>query len=286
MGINLLSSAYSEPAQGLNCCPTKPYETSNFVTRGIQGVFGLNWLFHQVAESQVEKQIKKVITSGDVKVKIKPYSAMDLLDGKMRSFDVKGKNIVANGFHISSFEVKSLCDYVSVDYKKNPVELREPVLAGLKASITQNDINKSLSSPEWKENFEKIKVKVFDTDISLFEFLDPRVEIDKDKIYISSSLHLAGTPRFLSIPLYFGTGLRVDNNKLKFVGVKMISKGLGANLGPISEFLDKMAVCALDFNLLNNSTMNINIKKILVNNGKIDLDGTLWLAAAPKSPQK
>ncbi|MCK7485993.1 MAG: hypothetical protein MZU97_10920 [Bacillus subtilis] len=114
-----------------------------------------------MAQAQVEKQIGKLLNSGNVDVKITPYSAMDLVAGKMRGFEIKGENISAEGFSVSSFEAKSMCDFIHLDYKKDPDQVPlAPLLLDFKATVSEKDLNNIVSSKEYQENLSQIKLKL------------------------------------------------------------------------------------------------------------------------------
>ncbi|OGI22055.1 MAG: hypothetical protein A2255_07930 [Candidatus Melainabacteria bacterium RIFOXYA2_FULL_32_9] len=270
---------YSLPTQQVNTCPGKPYPVSNFLTRGLQGLTGLNWGAAKIVESQIEKHVKKSLDKGQVKVHIKPYSAMDLLAGKLKSFDVKANNVVIDGFFISSAEAKSLCSFTHIDYEKDPIVALAPILLGYKVTFTENDLNSIISSKEYKDNLTKIKLKFSNSDISLIEFLNPDIDIDGNKVFISADMHFIGTPKFVIIPVKMGTGLKVKNNRIRLNDVKILSNTFGKNMTIISEFLEKMTLAVFDINSLGSENTEITIKNINVNNDRIDIEGTFWIAS-------
>lgn len=279
--ISLLFSllSYSLPIQQINTCPAKPYHISNPVTRGLQGILGLNWISAKLAESQVKTQLKKQLGQGTVNVYIKPYSAMDLVAGKFKSIDLKAKNAAMSGIFISSLEIKSLCDFIYLDYKKDPIVPMTPLYFGFKGTITQEDLDKSLSSKEYQNNLSKIKVRFGNTDLSLVDFLNTKINIEGNKIFVSADVHFIGTPKFMAIPVKMGAGLKVSDNKIKLTNIQMFSDNSGPNMGPVSDFIENMALGIFDFDSLNQNGTAITLKNINIHNGKIDVEGTVWIAS-------
>lgn len=270
---------HSLPTRQANTCPGKPYPVSNFLTRGLQGVTGLNWGVAKIVESQIEKHVKKSLDKGDLEVHIKPYSAMDLAAGKLKSFDVKAKDVVSKGFSISSVEARSLCEFTHINYEKDPIEALVPVFLAFKASFSEKDLNNIISSKEYKDNLTKIKLKHNNTEISLLEFLSPTIDISGDKVIVSADLHFIGTPRFVIIPVKMSTGLKVKNNNVRLSEVQMLSNNFGRNGRIVSEFLEKMTVAIFDIKQLGTENTEIAIKNIDVNNDRINIEGTFWIAS-------
>lgn len=277
IGLLVSMFAYSLPLKQVNTCPGKPYPVSNILTRSLQGVFLLNFGVGKIAESQVEKQINKLLNEGKVEVNVKTYSAMDLAAGKLKDFKIKGKNLAANGVYITSVEAKSLCDFIYLDYKKDPIEPLAPLYLGFKATISESDLNKIVNSKEYQENLTKVKLKLGSADLNLIEFLKPKFEIEGDKIFLTTDMHFIGTPKFVTIPLKMGAGLKVKNNKVRLTDMQMFSSKSGKNTGVFSDFVEKMTLAVVDISSMGNDYTEITIKNINVNNDKIDIDGTLWM---------
>ena len=270
---------HSLPTRQVNTCPGKPYPISNFITRGLQGVTGLNWGAARILESQIEKHVKKSLDKGEVEVQIKPYSAMDLVAGKLKSFDVKGKDIVSKGFYISSAEARSLCEFTHLDYEKNPIVALAPVFLEYKVSFSEKDLNSIVSSKEYKDNLTKIKLKHNNSEISLLEFLNPNIDINGDKVVISADLHFVGTPKFVTIPVKLSSGLKAKNNNIRLSDVQMLSSNFGRNGKIVADFLEKMTLAVFDIKQLGTENTEINIKNVDVNNDRIDIEGTFWVAS-------
>jgi hypothetical protein len=275
-GLLFSSNAYTMPTQQVNTCPSEPYPISNFITRDLQGILLMNWGSSQIAESIVKNQIKKMIAEGDIKVHIKPYSAMDLAAGKLKSFSVKGKNIVMNGVSISSIEAASLCDLVYIDYKNNPVTPLAPLFFRFKTTITQKDLDRTLSSKEYSDNLSSLKLKVGNADLNLIDFMNPKIKIEKNKLIVSTDMHFIGTPKFMSVPLKAGTGIAVKDNKIKLVDLQMFSDN--SIMGPIPDIVEAITLSILDPNRFVKGGTEVTIKNININSGKINIEGTVWVA--------
>ena len=263
---------FSSPQQAINCCPSEPYPISNCVTRGLQTITGMNFVADNVAESQIKKQLQK-IARGDFSVNIDTYSAMDLMEGKFKGFDIKGRNIVINDTHISSLEASSLCNFVYLDYKSNPIKPLAPLYVDVKGTITEDDINHTLTSQKFQEEVAKIKLSLGGTDVNLVEFKNTKIHIADNQIYINSDLQFGMMP--FSVPLRLATGLKAYKDKIKLVNFHVVA----GDAGPMSGFLQMLSPTILNLDNFVQDGAAINIKSLNISDNKIDVDSTVWLPA-------
>lgn len=262
--------AKADPDQGF--CPSTPYPVSNGFTQGLQTVTGMNFIAEQFAQSQIKNQLKK-IAKGDFDVDIDTYSATDLISGKFKGFDIKGRNVVINGTHISSLEAKSLCDFIYLDYNHNPIVPIAPLYMEIKGTITENDINKTLTSQKFQEEFSKIRVDIGIGELNIAEFHNTKLHIVDDKIYINSDVHLGGMPKFMNIPVRISTGLRAAGNKIRLTDFEVVN----GNLGLMGNFLQMLSPTILNLDNFTQNGTNINIKTLNVKDNRIDVEGTVWM---------
>ena len=64
--------------------PAKPYPVSGSASHIVQKITGMNWFSKTVAQSIIKKEAKKA-TGEKFKVKLTPFSATDLMEGKFQS---------------------------------------------------------------------------------------------------------------------------------------------------------------------------------------------------------
>ena len=270
-------SAYS--AQQIYSCAAKPYPISNSVTRGIQRFLGLNLLATKIVELEMKKQLKNT-AKGDFDVNIKTYSAMDLLAGKLKGVEVKAKNINANDIYISSAEVKSLCDFIYIDYKKNPVVPLVPVFVGFKGAVTEKDLNKTLSSKTYKNKLKGLKIKIYGNEATLADFYNTKVDIIDNKISLLSDIHLAGMPEFMKVPVKITAGLKLIDNKIRLTDIQMTAKSIATDFGAIGKLIELQKPVLFDLNSLEKNGMRIDLKDLIIKDNQINIQGTAWLPAS------
>ena len=263
----------ADPQGQTNSCPMEPYPISNCVTRGLQTITGMNFLASYAAESQIKKQLLK-IAQGDFDVNLDTYSAMDLVAGKFKGFDIKGKNVVINDTHISSIEAKSLCNFVYLDYNSNPIKPLAPLYVDVKGTITEADINKTLTSQKFQEEIAKIKFDFINTQINLVEFQNTKIHIGDNQIFINSDIHFGMMP--FTVPLRLATGLTAYKDKIRLTNFHAVA----GDIGPMGSFIQMLNPTILNLDNFVKNGANINIKSLNIKDNKIDIDGTVWIPAA------
>lgn len=267
-------------AQGITgSCPSKPYPISNSFSRGLQGILGLNFMASKIVEGQIKSQISKY-ANGDFKVNFNTYSVGDLAAGKFKGINIKGKDIVMqSGLRVSSVNVSSPCDFVYLDIKNKPVKNISPVLMNYNVVITQDDLNKTIKSPQYKDNFQHIKTQMLGLDIGIVDLVNPKFEIKNSKLYFTTDMHFGGTPDFMTVPVKIGTGFTVKNGKLTPVNLELVSKVMGGNSPFLSEFLSSFSANAFDVNNFLPDGMNVNFTEADLSNGKLSVSGNVYVSS-------
>lgn len=261
----------------VNVCPKEPVKLSNAFSRGFCYVSGLNFLAAKVAENAVEKQLKKN-ANGSFDVDIEPFSAFDLIAGKLKSLEVDAKNVEIEQVYMSSIHAKSICDYIHIDYKAKPVKIIEPLTIGFDSVITQNDLSRTVSSPKYLEKISSVKIN--GEKFRWANLINPRATIRNGRIIIYSDLQFAGMPKGMGVPVVINSSLGIVNNKVQMSDIKISTAGINVNLTLSDYMLDKINPVFGSIKDLEVKGRKINISKVAVKNNQIHIKGSIWL---PKS---
>ncbi|MCK7485992.1 MAG: hypothetical protein MZU97_10915 [Bacillus subtilis] len=92
-------------------------------------------------------------------------------------------------------------------------------------------------------------------------------------------MRFIGTPKFLAIPVKMGFGIKVVDNKIRLSNVQVLPNTPGRNMGPISDFMERITLAVFDLDNIGGKDTHITIKKINVKNDKIDIEGNVRMAA-------
>ena len=267
---------FSSPNTAPNTCSSGVYPISSHVSRGIQRIFGVNILTTWMAEAIIKNQISKLIQKGSVKVNVKAYSAGDLFAGKVKSFEISGKNIVYNDIYISSVKAQSLCDFTYFDYKKTPAMLNSPLFLKYEAEIKNKEFQKIFASDTLKDALQGIPINMGFLKIGEVDIIDLKPNIANNKINMKANLVYKKTPFVFKFPISFETAIKVKNDKILLTNFKFTTDEESNDLKFITNSFELNNINIFDLKTVEKENSDINIKKIKVVNDKIFIEGTFW----------
>ena len=267
---------FSSPNTAPNTCSSGVYPISSHVSRGIQRIFGVNILTTWAAEAIIKNQILKLIQKGSVKVNVKAYSAGDLFAGKVKGFEISGKNIVYNDIYISSVKAQSLCDFTYFDYKKTPAMLNSPLFLKYEAEIKNKEFQKIFASDTLKNALQGIPINMGFLKIGEVDITDLKPNIANNKINMKANLVYKKTPFVFKFPISFETAIKVKNDKILLTNFKFTTEEESNDLKFITNSIELNNINIFDLKTVEKENSDINIKKIKVVNDRIFLEGTFW----------
>ena len=187
--LSLLINVSPEMAYsvGNDLCTMDNYNIGNKFTRTVSNVSGTNFLITQIAKSQIKKNLKKQ-TDGVFDVDLKSFGTKSLIDGKFKDLRLSSKNANFGGVYISDIKINTVCNYNYIKQTKNDLLFPENFIMNFSGKITQNDLQKTLVSNDYKKELQKLNMKLNKTGgIKVYE---PRFTILKDKLKMNLSCYL------------------------------------------------------------------------------------------------
>jgi hypothetical protein len=258
----------------VNFCPQKPYPIGNAVSRGIQKITFMNFAASKIAEGQIKKQILK-LAKGDFDVDIDSYSALDLINGKLKGLEVNAKNIEFLDLYFSTVHAKSACDFISIDYLANPVKLREPLTVNFSTTISEKDLNRTLKGEKYKSQLLNIKTNA--DDFKLIDFLNPRATLKNNRIQIITDFKMPVLFNIVSFPVTVDSDFQVVNNKIKLSNANISTGSKKLNINFPQYFIDMMNPLIIASAGLESNGKKLTLEKVSVQNNQIEIAGNLWL---------
>jgi len=269
-------TAFSSQTPAPNSCSAGAYPISSPISRGIQRVLGFNIITTKIAETIIKNEISKLITKGKVKVNINAYSAGDLIAGKIKSFEITGKNVAYNDIYLSSVNVHSLCDFTYFDYKKTPAVLSSPLFIKYNAEIKSAELEKIFTSDSIKEALQGIKIVINNVDFGKVDFVDIKPSINNSKINIKANLIYTSRIFAFKLPINLQTSLKTSNDKIFLTNLKFASDSISNDLIFIKNSIELNNINIFDLKTIKKDETDIKIKKINIVNDKIFIEGTFW----------
>lgn len=254
-------------------CPA-PYDLTSGFSRGMSTVTGQKFLSEKIGEKLVKKAIKKNITSGDIKVNLDAYSVRDLKAGRFKSLEINGKNVDIQGVYISSFNAKTLCNfnYIANDKKGNYI-VKEDIPASFNAIITEEDLNKTMLSSDYKRMIDDINS--IGGNLNIFQIASTNIKLKNDKMYyvLKYSMPFVRKTKELVIT----ANLRVENGQIELANTSFLNNSMALDVDKLSKLINYINPLDFSAKILENKDAKFNIETVNISNGKITIDGNMTI---------
>lgn len=254
-------------------CPA-PYDLTSGFSRGISTVTGQKFLSEKIGEKLVKKAIKKNITSGDIKVNLDAYSVRDLKAGRFKSLEINGKNVDIQGVYISSFNAKTLCNfnYIANDKRGNYI-VKEDIPASFNATITEEDLNKTMLSSDYKRMIDDINS--IGGNLNIFQITSTNIKLKNDKMYyvLKYSMPFVRKTKELVIT----ANLKVENGQIELANTSFLNNSMALDVDKLSKLINYINPLDFSAKILENKDAKFNIETVNISNGKITIDGNMTI---------
>lgn len=254
-------------------CPA-PYDLTSGFSRGMSTVTGQKFLSEKIGEKLAKKAIKKNITSGDIKVNLDAYSVRDLKAGRFKSLEINGKNVDIQGVYISSFNAKTLCNfnYIANDKRGNYI-VKEDIPASFNAIITEEDLNKTMLSSDYKRMIDDINS--IGGNLNIFQITSTNIKLKNDKMYyvLKYSMPFVRKTKELVIT----ANLKVENGQIELANTSFLNNSMALDVDKLSKLINYINPLDFSAKILENKDAKFNIETVNISNGKITIDGNMTI---------
>lgn len=248
-------------------CPT-PYGLSSGVSRFFSSVTGQNFLAEKIGASLLKKAVKKNIESGSVKADLQSFSVRDLKAGKFQSIEIKGKDVNIDGVYITSFDVKTLCNFnYLVDNKKGDVVVMEDMPMSLNVVISEDDLNKTMVSSDYKRLINDVNSLAG----GIFEINSTTVRLKNNKMYYALKYSIPFVRKSKEVVLC--ANLRVHNGEIMLADTSFVGGNSTLDINKFSKLLNYINPLDFSAKILENKDAKINIQNVKIEDKKITIDG-------------
>lgn len=254
-------------------CPA-PYDLTSGFSRGMSTVTGQKFLSEKIGEKLVKKAIKKNITNGDIKVNLDAYSVRDLKAGRFKSLEINGKNVDIQGVYISSFNAKTLCNfnYIANDKRGNYI-VKEDIPASFNAIITEEDLNKTMLSSDYKRMIDDINS--IGGNFNIFQITSTNIKLKNDKMYyvLKYSMPFVRKTKELVIT----ANLKVENGQIELANTSFLNNSMALDVDKLSKLINYINPLDFSAKILENKDAKFNIETVNISNGKITIGGNMTI---------
>ncbi len=255
-------------------CTAKPFKKS--FSGILSSTAGVNFLTKKTMESAIERALKKEINS-KFDVKIQNFYGVSLLGGNFGNVNVKSDNIFYNGFYFSSFNAQTVCPYNSVDVSNDSVVFRENMILKYTTVMSEDDLQKSINTDEYKEVMAKING---DNVLSkIINIKEPKIKIKEDNIYFEYEVSPAAkigsfTKNFIKpLKVSMKAKLEVVDGVIQLSDIEVNDSKLSKYM-PIEQALKAVNPLSFSFKADDNNG-KLKIDDVKIENSQVKIVGYL-----------
>ena len=250
----------------------EPYNLTSGFSRFFSNVTGQNFLGEKIGESLTKKAIKKEIISGKIKVNLDSYSVRDLKAGKFKSLEITGKNVNVQGVYISYFNTKTLCNFNYIVQDKNGnVTVKEDIPVAFKTEITEEDLNKTMNSSDYKRLLNDINS--IGGSFNIFQITSTSVKLKNGKMYYVMKYAMPFMRK--SQEAVISADLCVDNGKIVLANTNLVNNNLSLDVNKFSRILNYINPLDFSAKILENKDASFSIENVKISDKKITVDGRM-----------
>lgn len=275
LGLVLLLAVQGAQAQDCSTlkCPA-PYDLTSGFSRGMSTVTGQKFLSEKIGEKLVKKAIKKNIVSGDIKADLDAYSVRDLKAGRFKSLEVSGKNVDIQGIYISSFNAKTLCNfnYIANDKKGNYI-VKEDIPASFNAVVTEEDLNKTMNSSDYKRMIDDINS--IGGNFNIFQITSTNIKLKNNKMYYVMKYSMPFVRK--TKELVISADLNVENGQIVLANTTFLNNSMSLDVDKLSKLINYINPLDFSAKILENKDAKFNIENVKISDGKIVVDGSMTI---------
>lgn len=271
LSVNCFAKDYSAL-----CSTVKP--DKNF-SGTLSSLSGINFTTKKIVQSQIEKALKKE-TNSKFDVEIENFFGVSLLSGNFGKVSAKSSNLVYDGFYFSNFTAETICPYNSVSFDDDNVKFNENMVLKYVSEISQDDIEKTINSTEYKKFIDKINS---DNVLSaLINIKEPVIKIMEDDIlfeYEIVPLPNVGLNQFANnfvkpIKVSMNANLSVVDGKIQLSDFKFNDSKFDKYKG-LLNLMNSYDILSFNVNPTKDTKGKMEIDNIKVENSKIKITGYL-----------
>ena len=254
-------------------CP-EPYDLTSSTSQFFSRITGQRLLSEKIGERILKKTIQKNITKGHVKADITSYSTKDLKAGRFKSATITGKNISVQGIDISYFQARTLCNFNYIAEGKNGnVVIKENMPLEIKIVMTENDINNTMDSSDYKRLINSINNIGGNFNIFNIESADVKIKDNKLHYIVKYSIPFVRKTKEVSL----SADLRVQNGQIKLANATLDNKSYSLDVDKFSKILNYINPLDFSTKVLENRDAKFNIQHIDIVDDKVTVEGRVTI---------
>ncbi len=257
----------------LGLCAKSAYNLSSKKGQLISMRLGATLLSEKIAQFKIKEELRKS-TKQNFNVSVKSYSIQDLLRGKFKAVTISGKNLNINGAHLTSLELKSLCDFNYVEFDKTPLKFKENMIVGFLTVISDEDLMKTMHSSGYLDKLNC--VNVHGCGITFFKLSGADVNIKNNKLHFKVKIT---SQLLLEKPLdvEMSTDLHAQNGRIILTKIDLKNVVKGVDLSKVANQLNSVNPLTFSLEMFENKNTKMCINNVEIIGNKIVINGNIFI---------
>lgn len=259
-----------------------PFRIACGTSRFIQKYSGLTWLTNTCVSALASAALTAWL-GGRVHARVKTYSLTDLFDGEFESVDVKLAGSKWEGVPVGRLHAATTGPF-KLHYfqrKGHNSGLRTPLLLSLQGEVSQRDLSRGLHCKKIVSVMRFLKLDLPGLGEQRLQILEPKVELEGDKVRVNSWLVTAGADRATGIPLeVLATPHLVGERFIQLNDMKVSSTEI-VEPQEFAHFAEELLNPLVDFGRMDTFDHALRFSKLDIANERVKFEGRLLLAPKP-----
>jgi hypothetical protein len=234
----------------------------------------------QIAKDSLLKQIDR---ADRLEVRILSRPNYQLVNGEVERVQLAARGVVRQPFRVAVAELET--DPVSINFSDAKIGLRKPLQAAVRLELTEEDLNKTLNSPEVIKLFQNIRAEIPGVlggsgQVQRITFAEPRIFLQDGIVEVLAKL---GTPDQgnKTVEVRFRTGIQVDRG----TAVRFVNPVFSLDGTPVPTELTTLFLGGLnqlvDLNQLEQQNITARVLRLSIKPGKLELVGFAQVRKLP-----
>lgn len=253
-------------------CADKPYDLSSTAGQITSKVTGMTFLSEKIAQAIIRQQLKKEIKA-KFKVEMKSYSANDLMHGRFKSLRISGKKLNIEGIHLSSLDIKTLCNFNYVVPKKKSVVFKENMVLGFATEISSDDLSKTVKSSGYLDMLNSVNFSGMG--ITFFKLDGADVKIKNSKLYFTIKVTSPMSKKPLDIIVR--SDLKVEDGQIVLTKVDLANIFTVIDLSRMTYLLNAINPLTFSVDLFNNKNSKMSVQSVNIEGDRVFVKGSIYI---------
>lgn len=266
--MSMSSAAFAE----CNYECVAPYNLNNKARAVVSTVTGANWFIKNRLESILKKEVLKIASADNLKIKIDSYSPKDLKNGIFKSMEVKGDNVVVNNIYLDSLALKTLCNFNYIRQSGKEIVFVEAMPLSFDLSMSPENINKTIQNDKYKKIIKDLNKLGTSYGYGL-EISSTKISIKNNKLYYVISFEIPFVTKEQKIVIQ--ADLKIKDGNIEFYNTQLVSNKYNLSLKRLDFILNYLNPLEFSVHIFDNKDAIVNVKNVEIIDNVVHAAGTI-----------